>query len=498
MNSAYLQTIGVLLLLSLSACKNQPEATAPPPTAPPNILLIVADDHGTADMSALGILDDVQTPHLDALADSGVRFAQAYASSPICSPSRMSIITGAHNQRFGTYWYGGEGIHRTDLKTIPELLKQKNYATGYIGKVHYGKADSNPENRNFPMNHGFDYFFGHTSARKHYLNHDDTIEQAFMESKNTLKKKGQSLRQGHLWRNYEPVDTVAFTTELFGKEARQFIQKHQSEPFFLQLSFNAVHNFTHQLPEEYLKEHQLKGYRDWDPAIEEYYDWYEEGRLPNNPEGRAHYLGQLHYLDQEIGRVLSYLEELELSDNTLVIYIGDNGGSTPIYAMNDPLRGSKYLLYQGGVRVPLLMSFPGEFEGKRTFDNQVSGMDILPTICQLAGIDIPSNIDGIDLTPLLRGTDSTIGHDTLFWDTGHERAVLVDNWKWHEATNDQSARYEMVELELGQFLRNLNEDIGETQDFTAEHQEKAAQLQQSLSAWQEEIKREAGAVKIPD
>ena len=406
----YILSFGFFSLLFCWSCNSpSPEEKIEPERVLPNILLIVADDHGNADFSTLNLLEDVSTPNLDALAASGIRFTQAYASSPICSPSRMSLITGAYNQRFGTFWYGGNGIHREDLKTIPELLKQKNYATGYIGKVHYGKQDSDTTNRCFPLNHGFDYFFGHTSARKHYINHQKSIEQDFLARKATHQKTGQSLRQGALWRNFNPVDTIAFATTMFGEEARQFMSKHQHQPFFLQLSFNAVHNFTHQLPKEYLKDNNLKGYRDWDPAVEDYYDWYQEGRWPNNPEGRAHYLGQLHYLDTEVGKVMAHLESLGIKENTLVIYIGDNGGSTPIYANNQPLRGSKYTLYEGGIRVPLLVAFPKKYKGQRVVNNLVSNLDILPTICQVAGINIPNNTDGINLNDLLEGKDPSVG-----------------------------------------------------------------------------------------
>jgi len=298
------------------------------------------------------------------------------------------------------------------------------------------------------------------------------------------------LRQGALWRNFNPVDTIAFATTMFGEEARQFMSKHQHQPFFLQLSFNAVHNFTHQLPKEYLKDNNLKGYRDWDPAVEDYYDWYQEGRWPNNPEGRAHYLGQLHYLDTEVGKVMAHLESLGIKENTLVIYIGDNGGSTPIYANNQPLRGSKYTLYEGGIRVPLLVAFPMKYEGQRVVNNLVSNLDILPTICQVAGINIPNNTDGINLNDLLEGKDPSVAHDTLYWDTGHERAIRTANWKWHEVTDTKSADYEMVELELGANLRDLAEDIGETKDFSKGQEKTVKALKIQLDNWQQRIQRD--------
>ncbi|MEM7375308.1 MAG: sulfatase-like hydrolase/transferase [Bacteroidota bacterium] len=487
----YFPVLTSLLFLTLCwmllvSCQQKQEKSP----LPPNIVLIVADDHGTADMSFLNRLSDVQTPHLDALARKSVYFSQAYASSPICSPSRMSILTAVFSQRFGTYWYGGEGIHKPAYQTIPELLKQKRYATAYIGKVHYGsgKFDSDPNHRNFPNNHGFDYFFGHTSARKHYLIHKDEEEEAFIAVKEEQKRTGQTLRKQSFWRNKEKVDTLAFSTEMIGNEARQFIQQHPSSPFFLQVSFNAVHNFTHQLPETYLKQHNLSGYHDWDPLTEDYYEWYQAGRYPNNPEGRAHYLGQLYYLDQEIGKLMTTLEEMEIAENTVVIYIGDNGGSTPIYANNSPLRGSKYLLYEGGLRVPLLISYPKHFPANTHLNNVVSGMDLLPTICALAGVPIPTNIDGFDLSPLLDGTNPALAHDTLYWDTGHERAIRVGNWKWHEAVSDRSATYEMVELELGQSLRNLASDIEERADLSDSNADKARELEAALGRWQAAMK----------
>jgi arylsulfatase A-like enzyme len=474
--------ITILLFFTFASCKPSKVKILSNDSLP-NIILIVADDHGYADMSCIGTLKDVKTPNLDKLASLGTRFTQAYASSPICSPSRMSIQTGVYHQRFGTYWYGGKGIHLPQFKTIAELLKQKNYTTGYIGKVHYGSKDSDTTNRNFPLNHGFDYFFGHTSARKHYLIHNDEIESDFQQVKKSLNKKGQSLRKGALWRNFNRVDTVAFSTTMFGDEARNFVQKNSEKPFFLQLSFNAVHNFTHQLPDEYLKKHNLKGYRDWNPKNEEYYDWYQEGRYPNNPEGRAHYLGQLYYMDLEIGKLLTQLKQLQILDNTLIIYIGDNGGSTPIYANNSPLRGSKYLLYEGGLRVPLMIAQPSRLPQNQISDNVVSGMDILPTICQFANISIPKYVDGMGLMPLLNQENPQLQHDTLYFDTRHEKAIKLKNWKWHQATNDHNAKYEMVEIELGEFLRDLDTDVGEQRDFKNENPRKMEVLKDLHQQW---------------
>lgn len=470
----------LVIALFLTSCKSQISTD-------PNVLLIVVDDLGYADISCTGLAEDVFTPNIDKLAETGVRFTQAYASSSICSPARAGVLTGSYQQRWGTFWYGGPGIHDTSYQTIAEILRQNEYATGYIGKVHYGSYDSDTTNRSFPLNHGFDYYFGHTSPRKHYMNHNQKYEDAFQKVKKENDKWGQSLRQGSLWVNKEKLDTVAFSTELFGKEACKFIYKHKDEKFFLQLSFNAVHNFTHQLPEDYLTQHNLMGYSDWDPSKEEYYDWYVKGRKPNNPEGRDHYLGQLHYLDREIGRVLNQLEKLGLSENTLVIFISDNGGSTPIYANNYPLRGSKYLLHEGGIRVPMIISYPGKFTGERILNNVVSGLDILPLICESAKIPIPANIDGLDIMPLLMETNTYIQHDTLVWDSRHEIAVRAGDWKLYIVYDDQNAKYEMVEVELGEHLYNLIDDPGEQNNLAKEFPEIVQSLKVYHKRWRNEL-----------
>ncbi|KAA3630977.1 MAG: hypothetical protein DWQ02_17060 [Bacteroidetes bacterium] len=476
--------LGLLVLLNVFSCSPQKEESSPP-----NVILIISDDQGYADLGCTGLADDVQTPNMDRLAASGTRFTQAYATSPICNPSRAGVLTGCYQQRWGTFWYGGKGIHDPEFKTIAEILKANGYATGYVGKVHYGSNDGDTTNRNFPLNHGFDYYYGHTSARKHYLNHVQKLEDEFQKVKKEHEKWGQSLRQQPLWENFDLVDTVAFATELFGQKACEYISKHQDEPFFLQLSFNAVHNFTHQLPQEYLDEKGLTGYHDWDPAKEDYYEWYQAGRKPNHPEGRELYLGQLHYLDLEIGRLLDHLEQLNLDQNTLIVYLSDNGGSTPIYANNYPLRGSKYVLYEGGIRVPMIIALPGQFEKGVILDNVISAMDVLPTICAMTNIPVPEYVDGLDLSSDLASGNDQIFHDTLYWDTGLEAAVRAGKWKYRMAVDDKNAKYEMVEIELGDFLYDLEADPGETTNLAEEYPLILLELKRSHERWKHHLQQ---------
>lgn len=477
--------IGSLLISSCSEKKGIKKEIEN--TDAPNIILIIADDLGYADIGAANLANDAITPNIDRIADNGIRFAQTYDNSPICNQSRIGIITGSYPQRLGSYWYSAKGLHNPKFRTIPELLKEQDYHSGYIGKTHYGKYDSDTTNRSFPTNHGFDYYFGHTSARKHYMNHKQEIEDAFLESKKENNRIGQTLRQGPLWENKEKVDTIAYFTQLVGEKSRTFIKKNKEKKFFLQLAFNAAHNFTHQLPQEYLKKYNLKGYHDWNPAVEEYYDWYAKGRYPNNEEGRAHYLGQVHYMDNEIGKLLDLLDEQGLTDNTLIFFISDNGGSTPIYANNSPLRGSKYLLYEGGIRVQMLVSYPKKYPKGKVYENMVSAMDILPSICKEANVKIPNYIDGIDLTPLLQGKNDSLQHDVLIWDTGHELAVRKGPWKLRKSFDDKEAKYEMVELELGEFLHNLNSDIGENVNLIKKESVILNDLEKEYATWKSQL-----------
>lgn len=454
----------------------------------PNVILIIADDLGYADLSVVNSINDIKTPNIDRIANSGIRLTETYVNSPICNQSRAGIITGCYPQRLGSYWYSSKGLHDKKFVTIPELLKKKGYNTGYIGKAHYGDFDKDTTNRSFPLNHGFDYFFGHTSARKHYLNHKEEFEASFQKVKNKHNRSGQSLEQGALWVNKKKVDYEGHLTELIGKESRLFIKKNKEANFFLQIAFNAAHNFTHQLPEDYLKKNNLDGRCDWSPEKETYFDWYVKGRYPNNDEGRAHYLGQVSLMDNEIGKLLDFLESNELRENTLILFISDNGGSTPIYANNKPLRGSKYLLYEGGVKVQLLASYPAKYPKNIVYDNIVSAMDILPLICKETETEIPSHIDGIDISPILIGKEENLEHEILFWDTGHEIAVRKGDWKLRKAFNDQHAKDEMVNLEIGDFLYNLKEDVSETQNLKSTNNTIYDELENEFLNWKYKIR----------
>jgi len=482
MKKLFCGLLPVCFCLATGVCPSVDVAAEEPPV--PNVVIIVADDHGYADLGCTGLADDVRTPGLDRLARSGMRFLQAYATSPVCHASRAGLMTGCYQARQGIFSSGGPGIHREQLPTIAELLRAAGYATGYVGKYHYGGDTTlEPDSRSFPLNHGFDQFYGFGGERKHYLVHNAEAEAVFLQIQQEQARPGPGLRQGALWRNRRQVDQRGFLTELFGERARAFIGKHHERPFFLQLAFSAVHDFTHQLPEEYLKTHNLQGYYDWDAASEDYDEWYRRGHSPENPEGRAHYLGQLHYLDLEVGRILDYLDQTGVRDRTLVIYIGDNGGATSIDADNGPLRGTRGTLFEGGLRVPLIISWPGRIQQGRLSGNIVSAMDLLPTICAAAGIQLPGQLDGQNILPLLKGADAALNHQTLVWDTLHETAVRHGKWKLITAVKRETADSGQDVIRPGEYLYDLEADPGESRNLASESPKVLARLRAIHASW---------------
>ena len=437
--------------------------------------MIVVDDLGYADMSFKGEVADVRTPNIDALAKRSVRFSNAYATAPICNASRVALITGRYQQRQGQYWYGGRGLANPKFNTLAEALKQRGYATGYIGKYHHGSNDG-PKKRGFPLNHGFDYFYGFAGGTKHYLHH----ARKFQKGKDLL-------HQGPMWVQRKQQDVEGFTTELFGEQARQFIRKNRANSFYLHLSFNAVHNFTHQLPESYLKEKGLKGFADLDPSKENYWAWRARIGYPAHPEGRDYYLGQLTLLDRELGRVLQELKVQGIEKNTVIVFVSDNGGSLVTYANNGKLKGGKYTLFEGGIRVPMFVSLPARFRAGVAVDSVVTTMDLFPTICNLTGARVPHDLDGVDLTPALAEKGS-LSERHVFWDTRAEQAVRKGRWKLLITKSTPNKRLQIVKSPQGRFLFDLENDIGETKDVSTEHPEVMAQLDRALKEWQTAVR----------
>jgi arylsulfatase A-like enzyme len=404
----------------------------------PNVLFIVGDDMGYADVGFQGC-KDIPTPNLDALAASGVRFTSGYVSGPYCSPTRAGLMTGRYQTRFGHEFNPGGGSSGLPLteRTIADRLKTAGYVTGLVGKWHLG---AQPEFH--PQKRGFDEFYGFLGGAHDYF------------------------KSAGILRGTEPVTELDYTTDAFGREAVAFIERHKNEPWFLYLAFNAVHTPMQATDERLAK-------------------------FPHeSDERRRTYDGMMLAMDEAVGRVRQKLAELGLEQNTLVCFISDNGGptmpSTSINASrNEPLRGSKRTTLEGGIRVPFVVSWPGHLK-PGVFTQPAIQLDLTATALAAAGVQAGRNwrLEGINLLPFLTGEVTGSPHDALYWRFGQQMAIRVGDFKLvrYDSNADTltGARNQPVTAAR---LYNLAADIGETQDLAAVMPDKVKDLQSKWDAW---------------
>ena len=411
-------------------------ATAAAPNKP-NILFIVGDDMGYADVGFQGC-KDIPTPHLDALAAAGVRFTSGYVSGPYCSPTRAGLMTGRYQQRFGHEFNPGagkDGLPVTET-TLPQRLKAAGYVTGLVGKWHLGEL---PEMQ--PQQRGFDEFFGFLGGAHSYID------------------------AAAILRGKEQVKELDYTTDAFGREAQAFIEKHKSEPWYLYLAFNAVHTPLQAT----------------------------DGRLAKFPDiadkQRRTYDAMMLAMDEAIGGVRQKLAETGQEDNTLVIFISDNGGptmkGTTINASrNTPLRGSKRTTLEGGIRVPFIVSWKNHVK-PGVFAQPAIQLDLTVTALTAAGASPRPEwqLDGVDLLPYLTGERGGVPHDALYWRLGGQMAIRAGDYKlvrYDQNADTQTGKPQPVTAAK---LYNLADDIGETKDLAASQPDKVNELQAKWEAW---------------
>ncbi|AXK47330.1 arylsulfatase [Brachybacterium saurashtrense] len=473
-------------------------ASARPAAVRPNIVLIVSDDHGFGDLGFRGTDPAVSTPHLDRLAADGRVYDNAYVTAPICSPSRAGLLTGAHQARWGAHWFTDSRVAPPQVPTLPERLLESGYRTGYFGKIHYGPDE--PGSRACPPRHGFETsFYGlaaQSMGRLHYLHHSRAHEEAYGEA---ARAHGVS----PMWEGEEQVDCERHLTEEFIDRAIGVIDQPDERPFFAMVAFNAVHNFTWQLPQHELDARGLPQHPDFDADVSEYLDWYDGAVEPNLENGREYYLAQLEIMDREIGRLRAHLEERGLAENTLLVYMTDNGGSHCNHGRNTPLQGSKYTLFEGGIRTPMLLSWPGVIEPGTVSSALVSALDLTPTFLAAAGREAPAGemCDGIDLRPSFADPAAEV-HDVLHHDTGFQWAVRTRDWKlrWVDPEAPERQALQQVEhtdigagLQLSPATATLA-GLDETVDLSAQHPEVVAELTACHEAWRTRMRECATAL----
>jgi arylsulfatase A-like enzyme len=402
----------------------------------PNVIVIVGDDMGYADVGFHGC-KDVPTPNLDALAKGGVRFTNGYVSGPYCSPTRAGLLTGRYQTRFGHEFNpnGAAGLPLTE-STMADYFKAAGYATGWVGKWHLGTGERHPLKR------GFDSAFGFLGGAHAYF---------------PGKGKG-----GTVLRGTEDAKETEYLTDAFGREAVAFVEKHKAKPFLLYLAFNAVHTPMHATDE------RLKKFAD----------------IKDNT--RRTYAAMMWALDEAIGKVRAKLAAEKLDRDTLIVFFSDNGGptmpgTTTNGSVNAPLRGSKRTTLEGGIRVPFVLHWPAQVPAGKVYDAPVIQLDVLPTALAAAGAGPkPGNrFDGANLLPFLTGTAKGAPHEALFWRFGAQFAVRKGDWKLvkYDAAAEGGKGTSPVRL------YHLADDIGEKTDLSAKEPAKVKELQAAWDEW---------------
>ncbi len=444
----------VLALLMLAAFCCSLSTTNAADARKPNIIFILIDDFGYADSEPYGV-KDIRTPNMARLAKSGVKFTDFYSNAPVCTPTRCGFMTGRYQQRVGFEWamgFSAESFRRqgdqwvpekdihslglpTSVPTLPKLLKQVGYATGAFGKWHLGLKDEFN-----PTKHGFDEYFGELLGHSDYYNHsyyDGTY----------------ALRDG-----LEPVKVEGYLTDLINARAAKFIEKHAAEPFFLYVPHLAVH-CPYQPPGRPLPSVTKANMYDGD---------------------RKTYAAMVERVDDGLGMIFAALEKHRLLDNTMIVLSSDNGGER--YSDNSPLFHHKSTLWEGGIRVPCLMSLPGKIPAG-TVTRQVGiTMDLTATFAALAGVNAPADrpFEGINLLPVVTG-EKTAQARTLCWRIDRkgreQKAVRHSHWKYIQDGN--------VEM-----LFDLDADISERRDLQFKQPAVFAELKRHLADWERDLAQE--------
>jgi len=436
-------SVAVILILMSSACSA--EKPQEPQSRRPNIIYIMADDLGYGDLSGYG-RKSYSTPALDKLASEGTRFSQAYAIAPVCTPTRVGLMTGQYPARHRTgLWeplreQPGEGLDPS-MPTLARRLRDAGYHTGLVGKWHLGR-----EPKFWPAEHGFDQWFSILSGGADYVLHRSTGPES-------------PAGPHDLYQDGKEVHTDGYLTDLFTSQAESFLRSAR-EPFFLNLEYSAPH-----------------------------WPWQQRGDAPypddKNPSTHGGspeiFAGMMKALDEGVAQVLAVLKEKGYADNTIVIFTSDNGGE--IFSEMGGLEGMKLQLWEGGIRVPAFVRWPNTVPAGRTSDQVVTTLDWTATMLAAAGVATGSEIDGMNVLPHLRGETGTTER-TVFWRStrwGLQHAVREGNWKYLRLDKPQARS---KRTETGELLFDLSRDPQERENLASAHPDVVERLRRLYSEWE--------------
>lgn len=454
----------ICLILTVLSCKKKKETVKETPSLP-NIIYILADDLGYGDLSSYG-QEKFKTPNIDKLASQGMLFTQHYSGSTVCAPSRSALMTGMHTGH--TVVRGNKEVLPEGQYPIPdstytlaEAMKKAGYVTGAFGKWGLGFPGSEGD----PTNQGFDTFFGYNCQRlghNYYPRHLWDNKDSIVLDKNFRMEKG------------------IYAPNLIHEKTLQFIDDNKDAPFFMFVP-SIIPHAELAAPEEVLKKYRgkyppEKEYKGQDDGPE-----YRNGPYESQKETHAAFVAMIDVLDTQVGEIMNKLEELGIADNTIIIFTSDNGphtegGADPEYFnSNGPLKGTKRDLYEGGIRVPLIVSWPSKITPGTKTDHVSAFWDVFPTFSDIVGFESPNNLDGVSfLSTLVKTDEHQKEHEYLYWEfheKGGRQAARKGNWKAvkYNVLKDPNAPIE---------LYDLSKDIGEENNIAAKHPEITSEMEE--------------------
>ncbi|MBI9016044.1 MAG: arylsulfatase [Phycisphaerae bacterium] len=438
----FLKLTGASMLSVMAGCSSTKVASTKKRL--PNIVFVLADDLGWAELGCYG-QKKIKTPNIDKLRTQGMKFTQHYSGNPVCAPSRCSLMTGLHtghaqirgNRQVGGAegWKigattGGQWPITADTVTIPKLLKQKGYATGAFGKWGLGIVGSEGD----PQKQGFDHFFGYICQRQahtYYNTHlwDDGKVYQIPENANGQEK--------------------VFTHDLIANKSLDFVKKYKDQPFFCYVPFTIPH-VSVQCPEDSTKEYLGKFPEKPFPGD----SLYVPSETPH-----ATYAAMITRMDGDVGRLMKLIKDLDLENDTIFIFTSDNGSANnggadlAFFEGVGPLNAFKGSVYEGGIRIPLIVRWPGKVKANSTSDHVSAFWDFLPTFTDVTGVKTPTDIDGISMLPTLTGKGKQKQHDHLYWELGRQQGIRQGDLK-------------AIRIDQGKIkIYNLKNDLGEQNDI---------------------------------